>query len=196
MEDLKFSPMAIEGPEHEDKIAQLALLALADDEHLKLKSQQLSETFTNNLLETINPMLLGYKSSAVDREASKSRKALLQERSGKVVEDIYYVAMKLRMDMNLKSCTYTFYWPAAEESFDEKTMDAEAHQQRVESSNGERRKCFRVAATVLPGVRRIEPSELGQIVHTKKEAGPHFEGHDPEGTVICKALVYLRAARV
>jgi hypothetical protein len=187
--------VVIEGPVYEEYIAQLALLALADNEYLKTKSNEKAESFINNLLETINPMLLSYKSVAVDREASKSRKALLQENSGKVVKEIYDLAMRLRVEMNLKTCTYTFFWPACDQLFDEATMDPEVHQQRAESSIAESWKKFRVAATVLPGIRRIEPPDPGSTVNPKQEPCQDIGSPDPDGTVIYRALVYLRDTR-
>lgn len=95
--------------------------------------------------------------------------------------------------MNLKRCTYAFVWPAVDEPFDASTMDAEVHEQRVESPVQESRKDLRVAATLLPGVRRIEPSQLDQAVKSPQELTPSLEDNSSEGIVIHKGLVYLRS---
>jgi len=187
----------LEGPEYEERIAQLALRALADDAELKKKSRQMAENFSNNLLETLNPLLLSYKDPAIDREASRARKVLLAKHSRKLLNDIYVVALKLRVEMNLKNCSYGFIWPSAGDSFDKETMDAEVYGRRIDSSTINYEAEEKVAATLLPGVQRIESDEAEEKAkrsHTKSGCAI-TEAPSLKGRVVVPALVYLKNNR-
>jgi hypothetical protein len=171
----------------------LALRALADDAELKTRSRQMAENFSNNLLEILNPLLLSYKDPAIDREASRARKVLLAKHSRKLLNDMYMVALKLRVEMNLKNCSYNFIWPSAGDSFDKETMDAEVYQRRIDSSTVDYQGEEKVAATLLPGVQRIESlqaEEKAKKSHTK--SGCTKPEPSLKGRVVVPALVFLK----
>jgi hypothetical protein len=56
---------------------------------------------------------------------------LLAKHSRKLLNDIYMIALKLRVEMNLKNCSYNFIWPSAGDSFDKEMMDAEVFGHKI-----------------------------------------------------------------
>jgi hypothetical protein len=162
------------------KIATRALWRQAD---VNNKLASLPEELASSLFEALNPLLLCYKSPAVDREASKARREKLQELHGKRLIEIYSRAINLRKDLSRKGFSYSFYWIQAGEAFNNTIMDAEIHSRRIEFYETVNRE-LKVVVTVLPGICRNDDGTERPMLSTEPSQ---------EKNIVVRALVYLGA---
>ena len=176
--------MALGGPEYEDIIAQNLLVAIVDDESYKKTRVEMMEQLGIQLLEILNPLLTSNKNPAFDREAGKRRKSVLHDHCAGLLPAIFEAALNLRLEMSLKCYEYEFFWPKAGVEFDEAQMDDEVFQQRVETIRTDVQDERRVAATVLPGIRRTGDGPNGRSGSQLRSQIP-----ETEWKVILKALV-------
>lgn len=163
------------------EMKSVAFKTLARQVSVNKNLAELPEKLAGELFEALNPLLLCYKSPAIDREASRARKQKLQELHGEQLMKIYEEAINLRKEMSNKAFSYTFFWIDAGESFNEAIMDAEVHYGRKEFYKvvGRGRQ---VVATVLPGVIRHDSG----MDHSMPSSDP-----SKERNIVLRALVYL-----
>lgn len=172
---------------------QDVLLALRNDNQIKKQIGTNAQAFADDLIETLNPLLLDLKSEEHAKSGCRTKKRTLRKECGSSLEGMYLVAIGLRTEMNLKRSRYVFFWPAVGEDFNRRTMDTEVSGQRQEynvdamASNG------KVAATLLPGVRRLDlDGAIGSSQVSTAKGKARGDACVTEGKVIVPALVCLK----
>lgn len=182
------------GPQYEQSLPTMLLKSLADDELLNARLAEIPEKFGWQLLDDMIPMFVSFKDQSVQREHSSARTDFLWEHCGPIMVDIFRTALALRLEMTFKGSEYqySFFWPQAGQPFNEKHMDVEIGQRRVQGSKAEHSKADSVIATLLPGIGRVsaqsnDPNKKGSSIVSKARS----QTSDRPEKVIVPALVFL-----